>query len=179
MSRIGKKPIDLPAGTDISFQSGTITVKGPKGSLSYNPPKEIDVEKEENKIICKRSTDLRQVRAYHGLVRSLLNNMVTGVSKGFTKSMEIIGVGYRAKIEGNALVMSLGFSHPVVYPIPQGISINVQGNTIEVSGIDKQQVGAVAAKIRGYYPPEPYKGKGIRYVGEKVRRKAGKTVSKK
>lgn len=179
MSRIGKKPIVLPAQTDIQFQAGAVTVKGPKGILSYMPPKEITVEKQENKIICKRNNDARQVRAYHGLVRSLVNNMVIGVSAGFKKSMEIIGVGYRAKIEGKNLVMSLGFSHPVEYPIPEGISITVQGNVIEVTGIDKQKVGAVCAKIRGYYPPEPYKGKGIRYVGEQVRRKAGKTVSKK
>lgn len=179
MSRIGRKPIEVPSGITVQVSSGSITVKGPKGLMKYTLPAEITVEQVGNKLICKRAKDIRYQRALHGLVRSLINNMLIGVTAGFTKQLEIQGVGYRAKTEGKNLVMSLGFSHPVEHPIPGDISISVDKNVIVVTGIDKQRVGQEAANIRGYYPPEPYKGKGIRYVGEHVRRKAGKTVGKK
>ncbi len=178
MSRIGGKYIDIPSGVTVSFQNGEVAVKGSKGSLSYTPPQVISVKQEGDKIICERQNDDREQKAFHGLVRSLVNNMVIGVDKGFSKSLEIHGVGYRAQMQGKKLVLSIGFSHPVEYTVPDGINIEVKGTAITVTGIDKQKVGAVAAKIRAYYPPEPYKGKGIRYVGEHVRRKAGKTVGK-
>ncbi len=179
MSRIGRKPVEIPSGVTVQISGGKVAVKGSKGTLNYDLPNEITVEQVENKLICTREKDIRYQRALHGLVRSLLNNMVLGVSQGFTKQLEIQGVGYRAKTEGKNLVMNLGFSHPVEHPIPSDVSISVDKNTIVVTGIDKQRVGQEAANIRGYYPPEPYKGKGIRYVGEQVRRKAGKTVGKK
>ncbi|MDX9703344.1 MAG: 50S ribosomal protein L6 [Candidatus Auribacterota bacterium] len=179
MSRIGRKPIEIPSGITVDISGKLVTVKGPKGSLSYTMPAEISVEQVGNKLICKRAKNIRFQCALHGLVRSLINNMITGVNSGFAKQLEIQGVGYRAKTEGKNLVMSLGFSHPVEHPIPSDINISVDKNIIAVTGIDKQRVGQEAANIRGYYPPEPYKGKGIRYVGEQVRRKAGKTVGKK
>lgn len=178
MSRIGGKHIDVPSGVTVSIQNGEVAIKGSKGTLSYTPPQVISVKQEGSKIICERQNDDREQKAFHGLVRSLVNNMVLGVDKGFSKSLEIHGVGYRAQMQGKNLVLNIGFSHPVEYTIPSDISVEVKGTAITVSGIDKQKVGAVAAKIRSYYPPEPYKGKGIRYVGEHVRRKAGKTVGK-
>ncbi len=178
MSRIGGKHIDVPSGVTVSIQNGEVAIKGSKGTLSYTPPQVISVKQEGSKIICERQNDDREQKAFHGLVRSLVNNMVLGVDKGFSKSLEIHGVGYRAQMQGKNLVLNIGFSHPVEYTIPSDINIEVKGTAITVSGIDKQKVGAVAAKIRSYYPPEPYKGKGIRYVGEHVRRKAGKTVGK-
>lgn len=178
MSRIGRLPVVIPSGVEVLINAGTVEIKGPKGKLAYTPPSVIAVAKESDKVICTRQTELRREKALHGLVRNLINNMVIGVTKGFTKVLEIQGVGYRAKIENKQLVLNLGFSHPVEFPIPEGIDIKVEGTNISVSGIDKQKVGAVSAKIRGYYPPEPYKGKGIRYSGEFVRRKAGKTVGK-
>lgn len=178
MSRIGGKHIDIPSGVTVSIQNGEVAVKGSKGTLSYIPPQVISVKQEGSKLICERQNDDREQKAFHGLVRSLVNNMVLGVDKGFSKSLEIHGVGYRAQMQGKNLVLNIGFSHPVEYTIPSDINIEVKGTAITISGIDKQKVGAVAAKIRSYYPPEPYKGKGIRYVGEHVRRKAGKTVGK-
>ena len=179
MSRIGNKILEIPSGVTIQINGTSINVKGSKGNLSYDAPSTIKVEQKDNKIVCSRDSEIRQIKALHGLVRSLINNMIIGVDKGFTKSLEINGVGYRAKMEGSTLVMNLGFSHPVNHPIPKDIKAEVKGNIITLSGIDKQMVGQVAADIRDYYPPEPYKGKGIRYVGEHVRRKAGKTVGKK
>jgi len=179
MSRIGNKKIEIPAGVTIQISGASINVKGSKGNLSYDAPSPIKVEQKDNAIVCTRESDVRQIKALHGLVRSLINNMIAGVNKGFSKALEINGVGYRAKMEGSNLVMNLGFSHPVNHPIPKDIKAEVKGNVITLSGIDKQKVGQVAADIRDYYPPEPYKGKGIRYVGEHVRRKAGKTVGKK
>lgn len=179
MSRIGNSPVNVPAGVDVKIDKKTIIVKGPKGTLDLSIPAPISIEQKDWLLCFKRKTDVRSVRALHGLVRSLVNNMLIGVTKGFTKNLEINGVGYRAKVEGNTLNLSLGFSHPVLYPIDNGISIAVDANTkISISGIDKQRVGAVAADIRGFYPPEPYKGKGIRYAGEQVRKKAGKSVGK-
>ncbi|MCB1196172.1 50S ribosomal protein L6 [bacterium] len=179
MSRIGNSPVKVPVGVDVKIDKKTVTVKGPKGTLDFSIPAPISIELKDSLLCFKRKNDLRAVRALHGLVRSLVNNMVIGVTKGFTKNLEINGVGYRAKVEGKTLNLSLGFSHPVLYPIDNGISIAVEANTkISVTGIDKQRVGAVAADIRAFYPPEPYKGKGIRYVGEQVRKKAGKSVGK-
>ena len=178
MSRIGGKHIEIPSGVTVSIQNGDVAIKGPKGTLSYTPPQVISVKQEGDKIVCERQNDNREQKAFHGLVRSLVNNMVLGVDKGFSKSLEIHGVGYRAQMQGKKLVLNIGFSHPVEYTIPSDISLEVKGTSLTISGIDKQKVGAVAAKIRSYYPPEPYKGKGIRYVGEHVRRKAGKTVGK-
>lgn len=179
MSRIGRKPIFVPSGVTVTVSAGAVNVKGPKGTLSFELPKDISIEQNDSKLICNRHNENRTHRALHGLVRSLVNNMIIGVNEGFKKQLEIQGVGYRAKTEGNNLIMNLGFSHPVEYPIPSDVDIKVEKTTITVTGIDKQRVGQEAANIRGYYPPEPYKGKGIRYVGEQVRRKAGKTVGKK
>lgn len=179
MSRIGSKKIEIPSGVTVQLNGASINVKGVKGNLTYDAPPSIKVEQKDNNIICTRENELRKNKALHGLVRSLINNMIIGVDKGFSKSLEINGVGYRAKMEGTNLVMNLGFSHPINHSVPKDIKAEVKGNVITVSGIDKQKVGQVAADIRDYYPPEPYKGKGIRYVGEYVRRKAGKTVGKK
>lgn len=179
MSRIGKLPVIVPSGVQVEVKGQNIIVKGSKGTLQYTAPQEITVQIDNNKVVCSRNNDLRRNRALHGLVRSLINNMVAGVNDGFSKKLEIQGVGYRAKMEGSTLNMNMGFSHPVLYPAPEGITIAVEGNTkISVSGIDKQKVGQVAAEIRSVYPPEPYKGKGIRYENEQVRRKAGKSVGK-
>lgn len=176
MSRIGNKSILIPAKVkcDIS-PSGDIQVEGPKGRLSWKLPACVAAKIEDNSIKLTRSGDDRAAKALHGLSRALINNMVTGVSAGFTRNLEIQGVGFRAQVQGGALNLSLGFSHPVVYQIPEGIKVTVTENTkIAVEGIDKQLVGQVAANIRAFYPPEPYKGKGVRYADEQVRRKEGK-----
>ena len=175
MSRIGRKPVPLPNNVKCNIQNKDILIEGPKGKLNFQIPEGIKVEIENNQIIVKRESDEKRIRALHGLTRAIINNMVTGVTWGFQKELEIVGVGYRAQVQGKKLVMQLGFSHPVEYPIPEGITIETpKPTTIIVKGIDKQKVGEVAAEIRSYYPPEPYKGKGIRYRGEYVRRKAGK-----
>ena len=177
MSRIGKKAIPLGKSTEVTVAEGTITVKGPKATLSQSFPTEIiSFEQEEGKLIVKRTDDERETKAKHGLIRSLVNNMVIGVEEGFKKDLEIRGVGYRANVQGKNLNLTLGFSHPVLHPIPDGIEVAVNQNIISVSGSDKQLVGQVAADIRGYRPPEPYKGKGVRYVGEYVMQKEGKSV---
>lgn len=182
MSRIGIQPVVIPAGVTVTRESDdTIVVKGPKGELKYKPHHLVKVEISEADIKITRDGEERESRAAHGLVRALLQNMVTGVTDGFTKRLEINGVGYRAQTQGNKLVLSLGFSHPVEHAIPAGIEIKMdeeKKNVIIISGVDKQQVGQVASEIRGYRPPEPYKGKGIRYEDEYVRRKAGKTAAK-
>jgi large subunit ribosomal protein L6 len=179
MSRIGRAPIPVPSGVDITFAPGnTVTVKGPKGTLTRTLPEPITVRQEEAELLVERPNDERQNRALHGLVRSLVNNMVVGVSAGYTKELEIVGVGYRAAAAGpNKLDLALGFSHPVSVDAPEGITFEVPVPTrIIVSGIDKEAVGQVAANIRKIRKPEPYKGKGVRYAGERVLRKAGKAA---
>lgn len=177
MSRIGKKPIAIPPGVNVRRDESVLTVEGPKGTLSLPIPKGIDVIVDGGAIQIKRILENRKTRSFHGLTRTLIANMVTGVSVGFQKSLEISGVGYRAEKGQNVLKLMLGFSHPVEYKIPEGIDVKVDKQVnIIVSGIDKQLVGRVAAEIRDLKKPEPYKGKGIRYVGEKVRRKVGKSV---
>ena len=178
MSRIGKKSIEIPEKVrmDIS-DAGSIKVEGPKGKLEWILPKQIKLRIEGKQAVLDRNTETRTVKALHGLSRSLIHNMVIGVSQGFQKGLEIHGVGFRAQVQGKNLNLNIGFSHPVVFPIPDGIKITVTENTkILIEGIDKQVVGQVAADIRSYYPPEPYKGKGIRYAGEQILRKEGKTV---
>ena len=175
MSRIGKAPITVPSGVTVSIDGQSIAVKGPKGELSRTVSDLVSLREDGGTIVVERSGDDRDARAQHGLVRSLVQNMVTGVTDGFQKDLEIVGVGYRAQAKGKGLELSLGFSHPVVVDAPDGITFNVpQPTRIEVHGIDKQLVGQVAANIREWRKPEPYKGKGVRYAGEHVRRKAGK-----
>jgi len=177
MSRIGRKPIQIPEGVTITFNNSEIVVEGPKGMLSREIPEAVEVVIEDGYIVVKRRTEDRHGRSFHGLVRTLIDNMVMGVSTGFDKALEIHGVGYRAEITDDGLRLFVGYSKPVEYKIPEGISIKVdrQVNMV-VSGIDKEFVGRVAAEIRSFRKPEPYKGKGIRYAGETVRRKVGKSA---
>lgn len=176
MSRIGKKPIEIPAGVTITIDNGHVTVKGPKGELSRSFNPDIEIKMEENVINVSRPSESKEHRTLHGTTRAVLANMVEGVSKGFEKSLELIGVGYRAQKQGNKLVLNVGYSHPVEFTAEPGLEIEVPTNTkVVVKGTDKERVGALAANIRGVRPPEPYKGKGIRYEGEFVRRKEGKT----
>ncbi|MAS95912.1 MAG: 50S ribosomal protein L6 [Verrucomicrobiales bacterium] len=178
MSRIGKKQIDLPEKVEIKTGEGSVvTVEGPKGKLEWELPKGIGVEQEDGAVRVTRDSEDRKVRALHGTARSLIANMVEGVTNGFVRELEVQGVGFRAAVKGKDLDLSLGFSHPVLHPIPEGLAVTVEENTkIKVEGIDKQLVGQFAADVRSYYPPEPYKGKGVRYKGEYVRRKQGKSV---
>jgi large subunit ribosomal protein L6 len=178
MSRIGKTPITLPDKVKVTVADGNqVIVEGPKGKLNWELPKAISLTVEGTKLTVERGSENREVRALHGLSRAFVNNMVTGVSAGFRKDLEIQGVGFRAAVKGDKLDLSIGYSHPVLFPIPKEIKVAVTDNTkISIEGIDRQLVGQVAADIRAYYPPEPYKGKGIRYAGEQVRRKEGKTV---
>ena len=178
MSRIGKAPITVPSGVEVQIQGRQVAVKGPKGELDIEVPVDITVRQDGEEILVERSDDERRNRALHGLTRSLVNNMVLGVSEGFSKELQIVGVGYRGAAKGsNALELQLGFSHPVNVEAPAGITFDVPEPTrIIVSGIDKQVVGQVAADIRSYRKPEPYKGKGVRYLGEHVARKAGKAA---
>jgi large subunit ribosomal protein L6 len=176
MSRVGKKPIEIPAGVTVTVNNNTVIVRGPKGELSraFNP--DIEIKVEENVVTITRPSDAKEHRALHGTTRAVIANMVEGVSNGFSRGLELIGVGYRASKQGNKLVLNVGYSHPVEIEPETGIEIEVPANTrIIVKGIDKERVGALAANIRGVRPPEPYKGKGIRYEGEFVRRKEGKT----
>lgn len=175
MSRIGKLPIEIPAGVTITVDQGTVKVQGPKGELSEAVLPEVTVKNENSQLIVERKSDEKIAKSQHGLMRSLINNMVIGVTKGFEKKLEVNGVGFRVKGGGQQLEMSLGFSHPVKYEAPQGIEIKVEKMNITISGIDKQQVGQIAAEIRSLKKPEPYKGKGIKYVDEHIIRKAGKT----
>jgi len=176
MSRIGKVPVTLPAGVDITIDGADVTVKGPKGTLKHTVAAPITVEKTDEGIEVKRPNDERIAKSLHGLTRTLVSNMVTGVTEGYEKKLEIVGTGYRVALKGSELEFALGFSHPVVVAPPAGITFAVESPTkFSVSGIDKQQVGEVAANIRKIRKPEPYKGKGVRYAGEQVRRKAGKT----
>ena len=175
MSRIGKLPIPLPAGVSVEISGQDVAVKGPKGELKLTVSEPIKVSQEDGSIIVSRPDDEAKSKSLHGLTRTLIANNVHGVSQGFSKSLEIVGTGYRAAAKGSNIELALGFSHPVVVEPPQGITLTVEGNTkIIVSGIDKQAVGEVAANIRKLRKPEPYKGKGVRYEGERVRRKAGK-----
>ena len=177
MSRIGRKPVQIPAGVEVTVNGNTCVVKGPKGTLQQDFHENITVTVEENEVIVDRANDERESRAQHGLTRALIQNMVTGVSEGFTKSLELAGVGYRVQLKGTSLDFSLGYSHPVIVEAPEGITFEVPDNThVNVKGINKQQVGQIAAEIRGHRPPEPYKGKGIHYVGEHIRRKLGKAA---
>ncbi|BCJ37867.1 50S ribosomal protein L6 [Actinocatenispora thailandica] len=175
MSRIGRKPIPVPAGVDVKIDGATVAVKGPKGELSHTLVEPITARVEDGTIYVERPNDERRSRALHGLCRTLVNNLVVGVTTGYEKVLEIQGTGYRVQAKGQDLEFALGFSHPVVVSAPAGITFSVQKPTqLTVSGIDKQQVGEIAANIRKIRPPEPYKGKGVRYQGENVRRKAGK-----
>lgn len=176
MSRIGKKPIEIPAGVTVTINGSDVTVKGPKGELSRSFNSDLTITLEENVLTVTRPSDAKEHRALHGTTRAVIANMVEGVSKGFEKSLELIGVGYRAQKQGNKLVLNVGYSHPVEFEAEQGLEIEVPSNTkIIVKGVSKERVGALAADIRDVRPPEPYKGKGIRYEGEYVRRKEGKT----
>jgi large subunit ribosomal protein L6 len=178
MSRIGNKAVEIPDKVKVNIGAdGAVAVEGPKGKLSWNLPREIKATVQDNKVSLVRDAETRSVKALHGLSRSLVNNMVLGVSEGFSKNLEIEGVGFKAAVQGSNLNLALGKSHPILFPIPKEIKIVVTENTkISIAGIDKKLVGQVAADIRRFYPPEPYKGKGVRYAGEIVRRKEGKTV---
>lgn len=179
MSRIGKAPVTIPAKVKVELEKGSLTATGPKGSLTFPLHQDIEVVMEESTILVKRPSDHRRHRSLHGMTRAIIQNIVTGVSQGFEKTMEIQGVGYRANMQGSTLVMSLGYSHPIEYAKPDDVSIEVKDQRfITVKGIDRQRVGQVSAIIRGYKPPEPYKGTGIRYVGEEIRRKEGKAGAK-
>ena len=175
MSRIGKQPIELPSGVNVAISPGRVQVNGPLGELSQNVPARMQIEQDDGTLVVKRPTERGDDRALHGLTRSLVANMVEGVTKGYEKRLELQGVGYRAALRGTDLELNVGFSHPVVIKPPQGIAFEVpDATTVLVKGIDKQQVGEIAAQVRKVRPPEPYKGKGIRYEGEYVRRKVGK-----
>jgi large subunit ribosomal protein L6 len=177
MSRIGNAVITLPSGTTVTLSNDVATVKGPKGDLQQSIISLTSVAVADGVVSVSRDNDSKTARANHGLMRALLNNMVLGVSQGFTKQLEIIGIGYRADVRGNKLVLNLGYSHPIEFPVPAGITIvSDKNNIVTVSGIDKQQVCQVAANIRGYRKPDSYKGKGVRYIGEQVRLKAGKSA---
>ena len=177
MSRIGRMPIKIPDKVKVNVQPGLVAVEGPKGKLEWKLPRQIRASVKDNRVSVVRETEARSVKALHGLSRSLVYNMVQGVSEGFTKQLEIEGVGFKAAVQGSMLNLSLGFSHPVPFSIPKDIKITVADNTkIAIQGVDKKLVGQVAANIRRFYRPEPYKGKGVRYAGEQIRRKVGKTV---
>jgi large subunit ribosomal protein L6 len=176
MSRIGKLPIEIPQGVKVEVKNNIITVEGPKGKLSQDYTGDIEIKVEGSNAIVIRKNDLKQSRSFHGLYRSLLSNMITGVSQGFSKTLLVNGVGYRAEVSGKSLLLNLGFSNQIEYPIEEGLTITCEGNNkIIVSGIDKQKVGQASAEIRSLRPPEPYKGKGVKYEGEHIRRKIGKS----
>ena len=178
MSRVGKNPIGLPEGVEVKINKGTVEVTGPKGNLSGEVNQDIKLDIKDGQLTVSRPNDSKYYKSLHGLYRSLLNNMVEGVTKGFEKKLEIVGVGYKAEMSKGRLSLQLGYSHPIVFLPPEGVEVVVADPTnITVRGIDKHLVGQVAAKIRSFRPPEPYKGKGIKYVGEYIRRKAGKTAA--
>ena len=183
MSRIGRKPLEIPKGVTVSITSDAVSTKGPKGTLTLKRHRDIEIKqaKDDDKkdvIVFERKGNLGPQRAAHGLMRALVGNMLTGVTQGFTRQLEINGVGYKAEIKGTKIVLSLGYSHPIDYQLPEGISAKVDKNLLILSGIDRQALGAATAKIRSFRPPEPYKGKGIKYVEETILRKAGKTAGK-
>mgnify|MGYP002732485400 FL=1 len=176
MSRVGRKPVEIPAGVTVTLNGNTVTVKGPKGELTRTFHSDIEIKVEDNIVVVNRPSDAKLHRSLHGTTRAIISNMVEGVSKGFERNLELIGVGYRAQKQGKKLVLNVGYSHPVEIEPEEGIEIEVPANTkISIKGTDKERVGALAANIRDVRPPEPYKGKGIRYEGEHVRRKEGKT----
>lgn len=175
MSRIGKLPMEIPSDVDVTIEGEKISVKGSKGTLNFLVHKKIKILKEDNKIILERSSDSSFDKSLHGLTRTLINNMLIGVAEGFQKELEISGIGYRAAVQGNNLVLSLGYSNPINYRIPEGISFEVDKNRLTVKGIDKELVGRVAAEIRSFRKIEPYKGKGVKYLNERIKRKVGKT----
>ncbi|MFQ5882616.1 MAG: 50S ribosomal protein L6 [Candidatus Methylomirabilales bacterium] len=176
MSRIGRSPILIPNEVQVSVVNGSVEVQGPRGKLAVQVHPDIRVRVAEGKILCERPTDQKLHRSLHGLTRALIANMIRGVTEGFQKRLELVGVGYRAQVQGQVLTLTLGYTNPLVYTLPPDIKVTVENPTlIIVSGTDKQRVGAVAAKIRGFRPPEPYKGKGVQYAEERIRRKAGKT----
>jgi large subunit ribosomal protein L6 len=178
MSRVGRKPVPIPGEVSVKIEGSRITVTGPKGELSQTTHPSMKVELAEGELVVSRPSDIKFHKSLHGLTRSLIANMVTGVTSGYEKSLEIQGIGYKAVLSGKKLQLSLGLSHPVLLSLPDGIGVKLDGpSKIRISGIDKQLVGQVAAKIRSFRPPEPYKGKGIRYEGEMVRKKAGKTAT--
>jgi large subunit ribosomal protein L6 len=178
MSRIGNKAVEIPEKVKVNIDNeGAVSVEGPKGKLSWRLPRDIKGSVKDNRVSLMREAETRSVKALHGLSRSLVHNMVQGVSEGFSKQLEIEGVGFKAAMQGSTLNLSLGFSHPVLFPIPKEIKITIaEGTKLTIQGIDKKLVGQVTADIRRFYPPEPYKGKGVRYAGEQIRRKVGKTV---
>lgn len=177
MSRIGKSPVEVPAKVKVTVTGSQVAAEGPKGKLSLNLPRLTSAVVSGNKVNVERASETTEAKSMHGLARALVNNMVKGVHEGFQKKLEIQGVGFKANVQGTMLNLALGYSHPVLYPIPAGIKVTVEENTkVTVEGADKEMVGRVAAEVRSYYPPEPYKGKGVRYAGEKVNRKEGKTV---
>tara|TARA_Y100000591_G_scaffold304723_1_gene301625 strand:- start:372 stop:911 length:540 start_codon:yes stop_codon:yes gene_type:complete len=179
MSRIGKNPIEIPDGVSIDLKKHSVTVTGQKGSLEYSYSKVLTVTESNGILVVDRSTDESSQKALHGTTRQLIQNMVIGVSKGFVRELELIGVGYQASVQGNLLKLQLGFSHDIFFDVPPSIKVSADRTLIKIEGIDKQLVGIVAAKIRSFRPPEPYKGKGVRYKGEYVRSKQGKTVGAK
>jgi large subunit ribosomal protein L6 len=178
MSRIGRRPVPILKGVQVDQTNGTVKVKGPKGELTLDVHPAVTVVVEDGEVRVERESDSKTHRALHGLMRALIANMVTGVTDGFSKTLEIVGVGYRADVKGNGITLNLGYSHPIVYQPIEGVKLECPNQTtVVVSGVDKGKVGQTAAEIRGFRPPEPYKGKGIRYQGEHIRRKAGKTAS--
>jgi large subunit ribosomal protein L6 len=180
MSRVGKLPITIPKGVNVTLGDSVLTVKGPKGTLARSIPSNLNIEIGQEAIEFKRKDDSIQSRSLHGLIRALVSNMVRGVSEGFTKGLEIQGTGYRAEVQGNNLNLNLGYSHPILFPLPEGIKASVErANIIRLEGIDVEILGETAARIRALRPAEPYKGKGVRYAGEQIHRKVGKTGSKK
>lgn len=183
MSRIGRKPLDIPKGVQLTITNDIVTAKGPKGTLTLKRHSAIDIKQAKSEegtdvVVFERKSNDGDVRAAHGLMRALVGNLLTGVTTGFTRTLEINGVGYKAEIKGPKIVLSLGYSHPIDYSLPEGITAKVDKNQLILSGIDRQALGAAAAKIRSFRPPEPYKGKGIKYIEETIVRKAGKTAGK-
>ena len=177
MSRIGKQPIGIPPKVKVDVKGQQVSVEGPKGKLKWDLPARTSLKVEDGKVVVSRDGDDAKAKALHGLSRALVNNMVRGVSEGFVKKLEIQGVGFKAAVQGQSVNLILGYSHPIAYPIPEQIKVTVEENTkLTIEGPDRRVVGQVAAEIRSFYPPEPYKGKGVRYVGERVVRKEGKTV---
>ena len=179
MSRIGKNPVIIPDGVKVNLLGQLVKVTGPKGSLEFNVHKDMKLSENDGSIIVERPSDEREHRALHGTTRQMINNMVVGVSEGYSKELVIIGIGYQAQVQGNRLQLQLGYSHDIYFDMPEGITVTVNRTEVKVDGTDKQLVGAVAAKIRSFRKPEPYKGKGVRYKGEYVRSKQGKTVGAK
>ncbi|HRC55354.1 MAG TPA: 50S ribosomal protein L6 [Kofleriaceae bacterium] len=178
MSRIGRKPLEIPKGVQVSITKDQVTAKGPKGTLTVKRHQDIEISEDQGSLVFARNQQIGRVRAAHGLMRALCANMFTGVTKGFERHLEINGVGYKAELKGPMVVLSLGYSHPVEFKLPEGISAKVEKNVLILSGIDRQALGAAAAKVRSFRPPEPYKGKGIKYSTETIIRKAGKTAGK-